>query len=260
MLKNKLENLIKDFEGVAGIIVKDLDNKEEYSIKPEEIHRSASIIKNCILWELFNQANKSQLNLEEKIVVKKEDMVGGCGILKEFNEGLELTLKEVATFMIIQSDNTATNILIDRLGMDNINKSMEDLGLKDTSLNRKMMDTKAVEKGIDNYTSSRDMALLLEIILDTKLISEELKLEMLDILKRQQLKDLIPATFPEDIVFAHKTGGLSDIDHDVGILMLEDKNIIIVSMLKDVKNKYNAKILQNQIGKAILDNFMPTNI
>lgn len=256
MLKGQLQNLIKDFTGGVGIVVKDLSTGEEWSINPDEIHRSASTIKLCILWQLFDEANKNNLSLNEKVKIKREEMVGGCGVLKELNEGLELTLKELSTLMIIQSDNTATNILIDRLGMDGINKSMEGLGLKHTSLNRKMIDLKAIEAGLDNYTTARDMSLLLERFLDTEDICEEFKCQMIDILKRQQLREKLPAMFPEGAVFAHKTGELSDVAHDVGILSLKDRNIIIVSMLKDVKDKYKATLLHNQIGKLIYDYFI----
>lgn len=256
MLKDKLEHIIQDFTGNASIIVKELDTENEWSINPKEVHRSASIIKLCILWELFSQANQNNLNLNDKVVLRKSDMVGGCGVLKEFNEGLTITLKEIATLMIIQSDNTATNILIDKLGMENINNSIKNLGLENTILERKMMDSEAVKIGLDNYTTPEDMKNLLQIFIDTNLISQDLKREMIDILKKQQLNGKIPSMLPEDAIFAHKTGELSDVEHDVGILFLHSKKIIIVSMLKNVSNSYDARIIHNKIGKAIYDYFI----
>lgn len=253
MLIKKLEDIIEDFEGIASIVVK--EKNEEVLINEEIISKAASTIKLCILWHMYKEADKGTLSLEEKIVIKDEDKVGGCGILREFRQGLTFTLREIGTLMIVLSDNTATNLLIDRLGMDNINKSIKELGLENTILERKMYDREAIESGLENYTDPKEMVLILDYILNSDSISKEYRQEMIGIMRRQQLNTKLPAMMPADIDFAHKTGELEDIDHDVGILFLNGKTIFLVLMLKDVKDKYKAIKIHNRIGKAVYDHF-----
>ena len=254
MLLKELQDIIKDFEGTASIIVKDGD--EEFLINEDVKSKAASTIKLCILWHMYKEADKHSLSLEEEIVLKDEDKVGGCGILLEFREGLSFSLREIGILMIVLSDNTATNLLIDRLGINNINKSINELGLENTILERKMYDYKARELGLENYTNPKDMILMLECILNSDRISKEYRDEMIDIMRRQQLNTKLPAMIPDDIDFAHKTGELEDIDHDVGILFLNGKTIYLAAMLKDVKNKYEAIRFHNRIGKAVYDYYV----
>ena len=256
MLMKRIKDLIEGFQGRIGIYIKDLSTGEEWGIDSDGVYRPASTIKICILWELFYQANMNNLSLDEKIIVKEEDIVKGSGILKELNAGKELTLKELAILMIVISDNTATNVLMDRLGTGNINNSMKDLGLKNTLLGRKMMLPNPEKIPSPNTTSPRDMGMVLEAMINTDKISVNLKNQMLDILKRQQKNGNIPAMLPRGTVFAHKGGGLPTVSHDVGILMLDDKNIIIASMNEDFQNRYDAQILHNKIGRLIYDYFI----
>lgn len=230
------------------------DNKE-YLLNEDIICPSASIIKVCILWTLFDQANRNDLDLEEVVILKEKDMVGGCGRLKEEKEGSSFTLREIARLMIILSDNTATNILLDKLSIDIINTTITELGLKNTILARKMMDFRARQKGIDNYTSAKDMKILLEKILDSDEMPKKYRDEMIDIMKDQRLNGRIPALLPEKVIFAHKTGELEDVEHDIGVLFLKNKEIIIISMLSNIDNEYEAKNIHNIIGKIVYDHF-----
>lgn len=256
MLKRQLEDIIDGFDSRIGIYVKDLSTGEEWGIDADGVYRPASTIKTCILWELYYQASKGDISLDEKIVVKEEEIVKGSGILKELEGGKELTLRELATLMMVISDNTATNVLMDRLGTDSINASMEAMGLTNTYLGRKMMLRNQRGIASPNTTSPRDMGIILEKMVNTEEIFGDLKEEMLGILKRQQKNGNIPAMLPRGTVFAHKGGGLPTVSHDVGILMLEEKNIIIASMNQDFENRYEAQLMHNKIGRLIYDYFI----
>ena len=254
MLQRQLEDIIKDFEGTGSIIVK--DQEKEFSINEEVQSKAASVIKLCILWQLYKEADDGNLSLDEEISLKDSDKVGGCGILKEFRQGLSFTLREIGILMIVLSDNTATNLMIDRLGIEKISKTIEELGLENTIMERRMYDPVAWKLGLENYTNPKDMILILDHMLNSDEISKEYRDEMIGILRRQQLNNKLPAMMPSDVDFAHKTGELDDIDHDVGILFLDGKTIFIALMLKDVEDKNNAIKIHNKIGKAIYDYYV----
>ena len=139
------------------------------------------------------------------------------------HDGLEVTLGDLATLMIILSDNTATNLLIDRLGMGAINQSVDNLGLTGTRLNRKLFQAELSRQGIENYVTARDMGLLLEGLLRGTLLNPEASAEMLSILRNQRLNGKMPFYLhSRGVPVAHKTGEDDGITHDVGIIYQDD--------------------------------------
>lgn len=243
-LKKELIEILNEYkEKNYGVIIKDMKN--DFTIKLGNMgqYPSASLIKLPIIYELYSNP---KYNLDEKIKIKLEDKTSGFGIIQHLHNGTELTLRDLALLMIILSDNTATNILIDICTMESINTTAEKLGLNDTVLQRKMMDATARKKGLDNFTSPVDMLKLLEI-LDTNE-------EIMSIMKKQLCNNKIPYFFNNDIEFAHKTGDLFQVEHDVGIMFFEDRKIIAIVMTKDFDNRKEVE-LNNQVGK-ILYNFI----
>src|SRR6056297_2276688 len=189
-LHNKLgpqiEEEVKKVSGSAGIVLRDLADGECYSLGKSEVFPIASIIKLTILWELFARIDRGEIQVSEKRQLLDSVKVGGFGILKNLDEGLDLTIHDLATLMITLSDNVATNMLIDELGMDSINKKVRELGLIHTQLKRKMMDSKAKEEGLDNFSSPEDVALILENYVNSDALSLASRQAMLEILKKQQ--------------------------------------------------------------------------
>ena len=160
--EKKLLEILKKYDNKKyGIIIKSLESEFFLKVGNMEAYPAASLIKLPILYELFNN---SKYNLDEKIEITLKDKVGGFGIIQYLHNNVKLSLRDLAILMIILSDNTATNILIDICGMDNINFTLKKLGLKDTKLRRKMMDLKSKNMGLDNYTSPYDMIKLLEVL------------------------------------------------------------------------------------------------
>jgi len=186
MLENKIKEQIKDLDGICSIIIHELKTDEKIFINEDKVLPSASIIKYWILWKLYSKAYQGKVDLNLEIPLKEEDKVGGFGVIQHLHPNLNLNLRDYATLMMIQSDNTATNVLIDYLGMDAINDEIKALNMKDTSLQRKMMDGKAKEKGFDNFTSAKDTYKILMEIIDGETISEKYRDEMLDIMLCQQ--------------------------------------------------------------------------
>ena len=148
--KKKIEKIISQVEGNVCINFYDLNKNNGFSVNGDKKVLSASMIKLLILAELMKKIFENKFSLSDTVMMANFMKIGGDGVLKELNTGHHFTLKELATLMIIVSDNQATNILIDFLGMENINLLGKELGLKESFLGRKMMDTKARKNGYDN--------------------------------------------------------------------------------------------------------------
>jgi len=198
-LKESLEEILSEHQGQVAIFVKKLGSNETIRINETMVFPSASTIKLVIMATAMKEVKEGKRNLDDLIELKNYNKCGGDGILKELNFKHKFQLKEIITLMIILSDNTATNILIDMLGMDNINSVAESLGLKFTRLRRKMMDSEAVKQGKENTTNAEELSRILEMIYEGKLVDSQHSFIMLDILKRQQVGGRLNLYLPEDV-------------------------------------------------------------
>ena len=250
--KKKIEKIISQVEGNVCINFYDLNKNNGFSVNGDKKVLSASMIKLLILAELMKKIFENKFSLSDTVMMANFMKIGGDGVLKELNTGHHFTLKELATLMIIVSDNQATNILIDFLGMENINQLGKELDLKETFLGRKMMDAEARKKGYDNYTCADDISLLLKLIYQEKLINKEASQLMLDILLRQQQGERLQRYLPSDIKIAHKCGDLDNLENDGGIILLGDRAYILVVLTNGMPN-LQCKQTIGKISKFIYD-------
>ena len=251
-LKKEIEKIISQVNGKVCVNFYDLNKNDGFSINGDEKVLSASMIKLLILAELMKKISEDKFSLSDTIMMANFMKTEGDGVLKELNTGHHFTLKELATLMIIVSDNQATNILIDFLGMENINLLGKELGLRATFLERGMMDAEARENGYDNYTSADDISLLLKLIYQEKLIDKEASQLMLDILLRQQQGERLQRYLPNDIKIAHKCGDLDNLENDGGIIWLGDKVYILVVLTSGMSN-LQCKQTIGKISKFVYD-------
>ncbi|WP_338957652.1 class A beta-lactamase-related serine hydrolase [Fusobacterium vincentii] len=250
--KKKIEKIISQVEGNVCINFYDLNKNNGFSVNGDKKLLSASMIKLLILAELMKKISENKFSLSDTVMMANFMKIGGDGVLKELNTGHHFTLKELATLMIIISDNQATNILIDFLGMENINQLGKELDLKETFLGRKMMDAEARKKGYDNYTCADDISLLLKLIYQEKLINKEASQLILDILLRQQQGERLQRYLPSDIKIAHKCGDLDNLENDGGIIWLGDRAYILVVLTNGMPN-LQCKQTIGKISKFIYD-------
>ena len=228
-MKNKVLDRLRNFRGEVGFYYKNLQTNEIIEYNEEKSMLAASLIKLTVLVEVFNQIDKGILKKDDEFITNDNDKVPSCGALNYMHSGLKITIKDLYTLMIILSDNYATNILIDILGIENINKTIKDINLKKTILNRKMFDEEKSFKGIENYTSAKDMGILLEKMYSGELVNKNYSKEMMDVLKNQRLNGKIPFFLHSEkakIEIAHKTGEDNNITHDVGIVFAKEPFII----------------------------------
>ena len=185
----------------------------------------ASMIKLFVMAKTMQDVHDGKLSLDEKITIKKKDAVGGAGVTTWYNAGEQRTIEQLMTVMITDSDNTATNILIDRLGMQNINRYLQQQGFRDTVLVYKMMMGRKGKK--KNLSSVRDIGSLFSRLYYHQLVGEQEDKLMLAILRQQHDKECFPAALP-DYEIAHKTGEVNDVYVDGGIFFGQQEDFVLV--------------------------------
>lgn len=203
--------------GKVSVYCKNLVTGEVRGFQPDLPLVAASVIKLPILGEAFRQAEGGLLSLEEEFSIRQEDKMPSCGALTYLHDGVRVTLRDLCTLMIILSDNTATNLLIDRLGMDGVNAFLRQRGLQKTTLRRRLFDAAASARGLQNTITTGEMGLLLEKMYRGQWVSPKADADMLGILKNQRLNGKIPF-FLKDYDMAHKTGEDEGITHDVALV------------------------------------------
>lgn len=217
-------------------------------------YSAASLIKVPILLEGFRQAEQGKIDLNEMVMVPKEDRVGGAGVLATLSETISLTVEDLLTLMIIVSDNTATNLIIDRIGSEAINNLCNALALNHTNLSRKLMDFQAIEQGYNNFTSASDIITCLRIMDQSPLFSEQSREKMLFILHQQQFNTKLPARMDRKRVFiANKPGELPGVEHDCAIVRCEGKTAYIVVLIDGLGENESARDTIAEIGKLLYD-------
>ncbi|SMC89593.1 serine hydrolase [Sporomusa malonica] len=254
VLHQKIQAILAQYTGRSGIVIINQNTGARLELHPDMVFPAASMIKVPIMIEVMRQAAAGLIDLDETLEITSQVQTGGAGILKELRSGVTMTVRELVTLMIILSDNTATNILIDLVGMNSINATITSLGLRSTVLRRKMMDFEAAKAGKENYTSAADLAHLFASIASSSLaLPPTHSALMLDILKRQQVRDKLPFYLPEEIIIAHKTGTLPGAEHDAGILFVPGGSYIICVLTADLAANYEGLQLVANIGKTIYD-------
>jgi beta-lactamase class A len=180
------------------------------------------------------------------------------GILHVISDGAALRLEDLAAFMLSVSDNTATNILIDMLGMDGINVSARRIGARGTELRRKMMDFASARAGRDNYTTALDTALVLEEILKNRRMTEMLSVQK----SSSGLPALLPFDDMDDVeaVLIHKTGGLQGIFHDAGVFFYSSDPVVAVALTSGAATGKEGQAFCASVGKIVYDAFLPGQI
>lgn len=181
---------------------------------------SASVIKTPILMESFRQAEHEGLDWNEVLPLKESDKVGGSGVLNVLHDGLRTTARDVAVLMTVVSDNTATNMMLERLGVEKVNAFLQDHGCKVTRCIRKLYDWDAIKKGIHNHIAAGEITDLLVLAAQGRLNGPEADQDLIGIMKKQQYRDKIPHLLPKGAVTATKSGSLDEVSHDCGIVYL----------------------------------------
>jgi beta-lactamase class A len=230
----KLEKSILDvdrtLDGVMGVAIVDLTDGHKYLLHANDVFPQASSIKICILAELYRQAQQGKLKLTDLYTVNAADLVQDSDIMGGLTPGVtQITLRDLATMMVAVSDNSATNVLIDRVGMDNVNAFLNAQGLRETRLRRKMMDLKAATEGRENVSTPNEMLNLLEALYRGHVLNKEMTDDFFKVLSTHK-DSWIPRDLPDDLKIADKPGALEGVRNDSGVIFLDKRPYILCVM------------------------------
>lgn len=254
VIMKELKRYLDTRIGEYSFYFEDMDSGYTYGFNDKAKMPSASCIKVSIAMCLLKEVQANKLTLKEKVFINEEDKVSGSGFIHELNDR-EYSIDELLRFMIIQSDNSATNKLIDILGFENINNTLKTMELKDTYLKRKMMDFKARERGLENLSSSFDLAHCFKVLYRNDYLNKEYSEMMLNILKRTQNRDKIPFYIPkrEWNHIGNKSGSLTGVENDSAIFNTEKGNFVFVAMSKSLPNNVYGIVTLSRMGKMMWD-------
>lgn len=224
-LRDALEQATEAHAGTYAIACASADGSWSVDVNGDEPFVSASIIKLAILGTLLDQAQTGALSLDDSVTVDPSDVVGGTGVIQTSGAGGSYTYRQLAAYMIQDSDNIATNLIIDAVGMPAVNEYASEIGLTQTVLNRRMMD---FSTDVENYTSANDVAHMLQLIYQGKLVSPDASEFALDLLKGQHDGAGLLEGLPAGSVFAHKTGTLDGVFNDGGIVLASNPYVMVV--------------------------------
>ena len=251
----------QQLDGVLGVAILDLDSGQQLLVRPDEVFPQASSIKIAVLAELYHQAQQSahgvggKATLKDRYVVRAADIVADSSILGGLTPGVSsLTNRDLATIMVAVSDNSATNVLIDRVGMDNVVRLTESLGLAHTQLRRKMMDLQAAAQGRENISTPREMMALLEQIYRGKVIEPPLLDDFFNVLATHK-DSWIPRDLPADLKIADKPGELEGVRNDSGIVFVKNRPYVICVMTTYLGNERAGEEAITQISRLAYDLF-----
>ena len=243
-------------DGVLGVAIRDLTSGQELLVHADEVFPQASSIKISVLAELYHQAEQAtqgiagKARLNDSYLVRGEDLVADSDIMGGLTVGVtRLTNRDLATMMVAVSDNAATNVLIDRVGMDNVTQLMMAQGLHHTQLRRKMLDLKAAGEGRENISTPREMMTLLDRLYRGKVLGAPLLEDFWTMLATHK-NSWLPRGLPEDLRIADKPGELEGVRNDSGIVFLKNRPYIICVMTTYLSSERSGEEAISAISKA----------
>jgi len=251
----QIQKRIADSGAEVAIALHSLDGQTEWFYHADEPFHAASTMKIPVMIELFHQADEHKVRTDEKIVVLNEFHSIVDGSVYQLNpaddsetalyqaEGQTRTLTQLCVLMIVESSNLATNLLIDKLGIENIRATVHAYGASGMNLLRGVEDGKAFERGMNNTTTARALLTLLTAIAGGEAVNTMYSKVMVDILEQQKFNDGIPAGLPHDIHVAHKTGEISKINHDAAIVYAQRPYILVVLVRGIADQKVSSQLI-----------------
>jgi len=262
--------LAKAHHGKVAIAVKNLETGESYWLNADEVMPTASLIKVAVLVELYQQAQEGKVKLTERVTLRKADKVPGSGILTDhFSAGANFSLRDAARLMIAYSDNTATNLVLDKVCIESVNRRMEDWGFPNTKINAKVFrgsTTSVAPERTKRYglgsTTAREMVELFEQIQTSDRCRPFYKLAMLNHLAKNEDKNKFKRFLPDHVVVAHKDGSVDESRTDAGLIHTR-AGIVAVCVLTN-NNKDQSWKQDNEgnrlcalVAKEVYDYFVP---
>jgi beta-lactamase class A len=235
-----IESTIRASGAEVAVAFRRLDGRTQWLLRPDEAFHAASTMKVAVLIELYHQVHEGRVRLDEPLTVRNEfhSLVDGSRYQLDPNDDSETelyravgetrTLGQLSELMITVSSNLATNLLMEKLGVENIRAEVRALGADGMNVRRGVEDSKAFAHGLNNTTTARALLRLLEAIAHGQAVDADSSRQMLAVLERQTVNDRIPAGLPAGIRIAHKTGEITGVRHDAAIVFAHRPFVLVV--------------------------------
>jgi beta-lactamase class A len=264
-LDDRVKPIVASFKGKVSLFAKNLDTGETYGLNPDERVRTASTIKIAVMIEAFARVAEGKAKWTDEVVLTKEKKVSGSGILSELSDGLKLTLRDAVNLMMILSDNTATNLVLEVLTTDAVNARMELLGFKQIKIMRKVGSGGESTAGKDpenkkyglGMATPREMVFVMEKLDRGEIISPAVSKEMIDLMKREQDRNAIGRSL-WDVPMASKYGALDRLRSAIGILYTKNGKIAMAISCDDMPETMwsvdnPAYLLMSRLSEVLVD-------
>ena len=262
--KIEIQTEIRKITGDFAIAFKNLSSNKIILINEKTSFHAASTMKTPVMIEVFKQAELGLLKLTDSILVinKFKSIVDGSNYQMELGDdsddtiyksiGLKMSIYDLVFQMITVSSNLATNLLIELVEAKKVNQTMRELGAKDIQVLRGVEDTKAFKAGLNNTTTAYDLLLIFEKLAKNQILAKEGHYKMIEILKSQKFNEIIPAKLPKGTIVAHKTGSITGVQHDTGIVYLPNgKKYVLILLSKNLKSEKEGVELLSKISEII---------
>jgi beta-lactamase class A len=265
-LRTDIHHILDTIPGTFAVAFEPINGSEQLLINEKEMFHAASTMKTPVMIEVFKEAREGRFSLDDSLEVRNEfkSIVDGSSYeldLKDDSDdsmykkiGRKVPIRELLTQMITISSNLATNLLIGLVGPENVTKTMRSLGAKDIEVLRGVEDGKAFDRGLNNRTDAFDLLVIMKSIARGRAVDSVSSEEMVNILLGQKFRDIIPALLPPDVPIAHKTGSITGVEHDSGIVFLPDgSSYVLVLLSKELKNAEEGKRGLALVSKRIYE-------
>ncbi len=274
-LKDLTPRIVAHLKSVSGrfaVGVYDLQKNDSLYINPDTLFHAASTMKTPVMIEVFKQAREGKFRLEDKLTVKNEfrSIVDGSTFSLEAGDdsdsimykrlGSSMSIRDLMIHMITVSSNLATNLLMELVDARHVMETMRSLGTNNLKVIRGVEDEKAFRQGLNNIVTARDLVTVFRSIESNKIVDRAGCDEMITILSGQKFKEIIPALLPRGTKVAHKTGSITGVEHDAGIVYLPNgRSYVVVLLSKNVKDSKSAKRTMAEVSKLLYDYFSKGN-
>jgi beta-lactamase class A len=268
-VQRDIDTIVKPVQGIFAVAFESLDGKGQVLMNEKMMFHAASTMKTPLMIELYRQSKAGRFSLDDSLVVKNEfkSIVDGSSYqldLKDDSDdsmytklGEKSSIRELLRHMITVSSNLATNLLMDLVDARNVSATMRSLGANNIEVLRGVEDGKAFERGLNNRTSALDLLVIMKAISRGEAVDTAASREMLEILLNQKFNELIPALLPSNVRVAHKTGSITGVEHDSGIVLLPDgRKYVLVILSKDLKDVEGGKKAIALVSRRIYDFMM----
>jgi len=254
-MEDSIRAIVQQTDAVVGVAILDVEDHRSFYLNADAIYPAASTIKIAVLGELYSQHERassggSGAKLGDLYIMDTKNSVGGDGVLAAMTAGVtRMTNRDLAALVVSLSDNSATNVLIDRVGMDGVNAWLARWGLKETRLRRHMMDVKAARDGRENTATPRELVLLLSALYEGRVFRKATTADFFKMLSMQK-KSYMPRLLPADLTIANKPGDLDGVRNDAGIVFVPGRPFAIAVMTTFARDELDAELSIARIARA----------